>query len=59
MALFDVKKVQDEAQKEIQEERMKEVKDKLKSKYRDLEKAKKVVRTLEREIELYLVELGE
>ena len=57
--MIDVKKVQDEAQKEIREERQKEVKEKLKGKYRDLEKAKKVVRTIEREIELYLLELGD
>lgn len=57
--MFDVKKVQEEAQKEVHEERMKAVKEKLKTKMRDLEKARQVVRTLEREIELFLVEIGE
>lgn len=56
--MFDVKKIREEAEKEVREERTEEVKEKLKGKLRDLDKARRVVRTLEREVELYMTEIG-
>lgn len=48
--MIDVKKVQEEAEKEIRDEKSKLAKDKIKAKLQERDKAKKVLRNLEREL---------
>lgn len=53
--MFDIKKVKETAEKEYREEKEKEAKEKIKVKLKELDKAKQVVRNLERELDdLYL-----
>jgi hypothetical protein len=59
MALIDIKKVQDDAQAEYAQERMKDAKEKVKEKLKLIEKAKLVVRNLERELEDLYATLGQ
>ena len=50
MSLIDIKAVKAAAQKELSEERAKRVTAALKNKMRDLDKARQIVRNIEREI---------
>lgn len=47
--MFDIKKVQDEAEKEVREERMVKAKARIKDKLKSIESAKAVLANLERE----------
>lgn len=55
--MFDLSKAKAEAQKEFAEERVESAKRKIKSKLLEIDKAKKVVRNLERELEDLYAEL--
>ena len=57
--MVDVKKAKEEALKEVSEEREKEAKIKIKSKLIELEKARKVVKNIERELEDLYDELSQ
>lgn len=57
--MFDAKSVRKEAEAEVRKEREVEAKKKIKKVLIDIDKAKKVVRGLERELELLMVEIGE
>lgn len=57
--MIDVKKVKEEATKEYNEEKEREAKSKVKKIMKDLDKAKLVVRNLERELEDCLAEVGQ
>jgi ABC-type enterochelin transport system substrate-binding protein len=57
--LIDVKTIQETARKEIVEEATKRATEKLKELYGKLEKAKLVVRNIEREIDAYLNEVSD
>jgi hypothetical protein len=57
--MFDVKKVVEDAKKEVAEEAAKVAKSRVKDKLLLLEKAKKVVANLERELEDLYAELGQ
>lgn len=59
MALVDIKKVKDEAEKEMVEERFKKAKGKVKAKMEEIESARKTVRNLEIELEDIMADLGE
>jgi len=48
--MLDIKKVQEEAQKEVYEETMAEAKERLKRKMKELSNAKTIVSNLEREL---------
>lgn len=48
--MIDIKKVQEEAEKEIRDEKTKLAKDKIKSKLQEKDKAKKVLKNIEREL---------
>lgn len=56
--MFDVKKAQEEAQKEVAEERTKRAKELIKEKLRAIDKAKHVVANLERELEDLYADIG-
>lgn len=53
-----IKSVKEQAEQELLEENQKVAKEKLKSKMRELDKAKLVVRNIERELEDLMVELS-
>lgn len=57
--MVDVKKAKEEALKEVNEEREKEAKIKIKSKLNELEKSRKVVKNIERELEDLYDELSQ
>ncbi len=57
--MFDVKKVREEAEKELREEAEEAAKKKLISKLKELDRARKVVRNLERELEEIELDIGE
>ena len=57
--IFDIKKVSDEAEKELVEEKLKDAKRRIKEKLILLDRAKKVVANLERELEDLYVELSQ
>lgn len=59
MKMFDVKKVREEAEKELREEAEEAAKKKLISKLKELDRARKVVRNLERELEEIELDIGE
>lgn len=49
--MIDIKKVQEEAEKEFNEEKMTKAKNRVKGKLKELESAKQIVRNLERELQ--------
>lgn len=57
--MFDINKIEKEAEKEIREDQEKEAKKRLKSIMTDIRRAKEVVRGLERELLLLKEEIGE
>jgi hypothetical protein len=57
--MVDVNKAKQEALKEVNEEREKEAKIKIKSKLLELEKARKIVKNIERELEDLYDELSQ
>lgn len=57
--MLDIKKVQEEAQKELVQERMEKAKRQVKSKLNEIENARRVVTNLERELEDLYAELGQ
>lgn len=57
--MFDVKQVITEAQKELNDEKAKQAKTRVKDKLVQLDKAKKIVSNLERELEDLYAELGQ
>lgn len=59
MALVDINKVKEEAQKELVEEKFKKAKGKVKAKMEEIESARKAVRNLEIELEDIMADLGE
>lgn len=56
--MIDIKNVQEEATKEIQKEKTEKAKDQIKSKMRELDKAKTIVRNIERELQELYAEIG-
>lgn len=59
MPLIDAKAVQDKAKQEIAEEAVKDATSKLKELYRKQEKARLVLKNIDREIQSYLEEMSE
>lgn len=57
--MFDIKKVQEEAEKEIMDEKLLVAKKRIKSKLNERESAKRILANIEREIDDLYVELGE
>ncbi len=57
--MFDITDVEKEAKKEIAAERTEDAKKKIKLKLAAIEKARRVVRVLEKDYELLLLEIGE
>jgi len=57
--MFDIKQAKEEANKEFAEDRVKEAKGRIKSKLKEIDKSKKIVRNLERELEDLYSELTE
>lgn len=57
--MFDINAVKNEALKEFNEEKMKEAKSKIKEVLSKIEKAKLVVRNLERELDDLMVKITE
>lgn len=56
--MFDIKKVQKEAEAEIREEMAKKAKDKIKAKLREIASAEKILANLRNEYEVLLREVG-
>lgn len=59
MSLIDIKKVQEEAEKEVREDAEKAAKVAIVGKLREIARAKKIVANLEAEYALLLRDLGE
>lgn len=57
--MFDIKKVQEDAQREVTEERLAEAKRKIKIKLKAIDDANKIVRNLQRELEDLYVEIAQ
>lgn len=57
MALMEVKDLREQAEKEVAEEKAKAAKEKIKSKIKELDKAKLIVRNIERELEDLMIEV--
>lgn len=57
--MLDIKKIEEEAQKEYREERETEAKEQVKEKLKELENAKHAVRNIERELKDLYAELTE
>ncbi len=57
--MFDIKKVQEEAEKEIMEEKLTVAKKRIKSKLNERESAKRILANIEREIDDLYAELGQ
>lgn len=57
--MIDVKEIQKKAKQELSQERSEEAVEKLKELYQKREKALLIVKNIDREIEGYLVDIGE
>lgn len=57
--MFDIKKVQEEAEKEVAEERLESAKRRIKAKLKERDSAKKVLSNIERELGDLYVELSQ
>ena len=57
--MFDAKEVLAEAEKEVRADAVKAAKTRIKSAIKSLEAARKVVRQLERDLEVIMAEIGE
>lgn len=56
--MFDIKKVKEDAEKEVREEREKAAKERIKAKLKDLDKARAIMKNIERELEDLYQDIG-